>query len=263
LFDGRHGYSPYAKYACDGVDTIHFVATEDHPRNFDNSLYHGFVRGGKIYRSDGTFFAPLSTTTNTTVRPWELTRIYQGGPTNVAWMSDMELDRQGRAVVLFTIQVDGAGLPQGQGGFDHRFHYARWDGRQWQESQIAYAGTRLYAGEDDYTGLGSIDPQDTSRVFISTDADPQTGKPLISQADGLRHHELFLGRAHDRGNSWAWTPLTTNSTMDNLRPLVPKWKDRRTALIWMRGVYRANRGEWTTKVVALLLSAHAKAPAEK
>ena len=46
LYIGRDGYSPYTKYASNGRDTIHFVATEDHPRNFDNSLYHAFIRGG-------------------------------------------------------------------------------------------------------------------------------------------------------------------------------------------------------------------------
>jgi hypothetical protein len=253
LFDGRHGYSPYTKYACNGIDTIHFVGTEDHPRNFDNSLYHGFVRNGKVHLSDGTVAADLSTTTNTTLRPWNLTRIYQGGPTNVAWMSDIELDPAGNPVVLFTVQVDGAGLPKGQGGFDHRFHYASWDGSRWHESEIAFAGTRLYAGEDDYTGLGAIVPRDPTVVYVSTDADPQTGKPLVSKADGLRHHELFRGSTSDRGRSWTWTPITASSTTDNLRPLVPAWKDSRTLLVWMRGNYRNNRGEWTTRVVALIL----------
>jgi hypothetical protein len=41
--------------------------------------------------------------------------------------------------------------------------------------------------------------------------------------------------------------------MDNLRPIIPKWDDPRTALLWMRGTYRANRGEWTSAVVALIL----------
>ena len=254
LFEGRHGYSPYAKYASNGRDTIHFVATEDHPRNFDNSLYHGFIRGGKVFFSDGTFAFPLPQTTNTTIHPWNLTRLYQGGPTNVAWMCDMELDKNERPLVLFTVQVDGAGLPPGQGGMDHRFHYAHWDGTRWYESQISYAGTRLYAGEDDYTGLGSIDPKDPGTVYISTDAEPVTGKPLVSVADGQRHHELFKGRTADGGQSWRWTPITENSSMDNLRPLVPAWKDPRTLLLWMRGTYRNNRGEWTTKVEALLLN---------
>ena len=41
--------------------------------------------------------------------------------------------------------------------------------------------------------------------------------------------------------------------MDNLRPLVPKWNDARTALVWMRGNYRHNHGDWDTAVVALIL----------
>jgi len=34
---------------------------------------------------------------------------------------------------------------------------------------------------------------------------------------------------------------------------VPPWRDPRTALVWMRGTYRHNRGEWTTAVVATIL----------
>ena len=256
LYIGRRGYSPYSKYAANGRDTIHFVATEDHPRNFDNSLYHGFIRAGKIYGSDGALIAPLATSSNTTVLVAHLTRVYQGGPTNVAWMTDFHLDKNERPVVLFTTQRDGAGLPARQGGMDHRFHYAIWDGVRWNEHEIAYAGKRLYAGEDDYTGLGAIDPQNTSVLYLSTDADPQTGRPLLSAVDGQRHHEIFRGETRDGGTTWKWTRITSNSTIDNLRPIVPVWDNPQTALIWMRGTYRNNRGEWTTKVVSTILSRH-------
>lgn len=138
---------------------------------------------------------------------------------------------------------------------DHRFHYASWDGECWAEHEIAYAGKRLYPGEDDYTGLGAIDPQNTSVVYLSTDADPKTGQPLISGADGKRHYEMFRGETRDGGATWQWTSITANSTADNLRPIVPVWNDLRTALIWMRGTYRNNRGEWTTKVVVTIFEA--------
>jgi BNR repeat-containing family member len=253
LYVGRDGYSPYTKYVSDGRDTIHFVSTEDHPRNFDNSLYHGFIRKGNVYGSDGKLLGPLSTSTNATLRPWNFTRIYQGGSNNVAWMTDIELDKSRRPVVLFTVQMNSAGLPRGEGGMDHRFHYARWDGKRWQENEIAFAGKRLYPGEDDYTGLGAIDPQNADIVCISTDADPNTGAPLISKADGRRHYELFRGTTRDGGKTWNWTPITANSTTDNLRPIIPRWKDSRTALVWMRGSYRAYGGEWTTKVVTSIL----------
>jgi len=255
LAHGKDGYSPYLKYAFDGVNTIHFVMTEDHPRNYDNSLYHGFVRDGSIYLSDGTRRGTLSETTGVEINAWDLTKVFQGDPDNVAWMSAFELDRAQRPYVIFTVQKDGRGLPRGQGGFDHRFHYARWDGSLWRVHEIAYAGTRLYAGEDDYTGLAALDPNDADVLYISTDADPVTGKPLVSEGDGQRHHELFRGRTRDGGATWKWEPITANSTVDNLRPIVPKWKDSRTALVWMRGTYKSNHGEWTTAVVATILNA--------
>jgi hypothetical protein len=252
LMKGRDGYSPYLKYAQDG-DTIHFVATEDHPRNYDNSLYHGFLCDRQLCKSDGSLVAELSSGVETEIRTWDFTRIFQGDPDNVAWMTDIELDDAGKPVVLFSVQKDGRGLPPKQGGDDLRYHYARWDGRQWRQTEIAFAGTRLYPFEDDYTGLAAIHPSDPTTVYISTNADPATGAPLISQADHRRHYELFRGQSADAGRTWRWNPITANSTMDNLRPIVPKWFDDRTAIIWMRGRYVHNHGQWTTAVVATIL----------
>jgi hypothetical protein len=250
---GRDGYSPYLKYAYDGQGTLHFIATEDHPRNFDNSLYHGFLRDGKLHRSEGTVAAELSTTTEAPINSWDFTKVFAGDADHVAWMCDVELDAEGRPYVAFSTQRDGRGLPRGKGGMDHRFHYARFDGGAWQEHEIAHAGRRLYPGEDDYTGLAALDPHDPDVIYISTDADPTTGEPLVSAADNRRHRELFRGVTEDGGVHWTWTPVTANSTVDNLRPIVPKWDGPRTVLVWMRGGYRSNRGEWTTAVVATIL----------
>ena len=250
---GKGGYSPYLKYAYDGKGTVHFVATEDHPRNFDNSLYHGYVRDKMIYRSNGTPVGPLSTTTETHIATWDFTKVFQGDPDNVAWMVDIELDRNDRPYVLFSVQKDGRGLPRGQGGMDLRYHYARWDGAAWHTEEIAYAGTRLYPSEDDYSGLGALDPNNPDTVYISTDADPATGKPLVSQADHKRHYELFRGKRQAARGKWTWTAVTRDSTYDNLRPIVPQWNDRRTALVWMRGSYVHNHGEWYTSVVAIIV----------
>jgi hypothetical protein len=250
---GRGGYAPYLKYASDGRDTIHFVNTEDHPRNYDNSLYHGFIRGGKIHFSDGRVAADLSTTTNGSLKAWELTKIFQGDANNRAWMADIRLDEKQRPVVLFTVHKNGAGQKRGEGGEDHRFHFARWDGTAWHEAEIAYAGQRLYAGEDDYTGLGAIDPQDVSRLIISTDADPLTGNPLISQTDKRRHHELYIGRTRDAGATWSWKPLTRDSRTDHLRPLLVNYPGDKSLLVWMRGAYSNNHGAWTTRVEAAFL----------
>ena len=126
-----------------GKGTVHFVGTEDHPRNLDNSLYHGYLRNGTVYHSDGARVGELSTSTEATIPTWELTKVFQGTPDNVAWMIDLELDRDARPYVLFSCQIDGRGLPRGQGGMDLRYHYARWDGTAWHSEEIAHAGTSL------------------------------------------------------------------------------------------------------------------------
>jgi hypothetical protein len=97
----------------------------------------------------------------------------------------------------------------------------------------------LYPGEDDYTGLAAVDAHDPSTVLVSTDADPTSGTPLISKADGKRHRELFRGRRAKSAEKWAWTPVTANSTADNVRPVIPIWAGRRRAVLWLRGVMRS------------------------
>jgi hypothetical protein len=226
---------PYLRYAGDG-EAVHFIATEQHPRDLDNSIWHGVLREGRVHASDGTLLGAVG---EEPVAPEQLTRVFEGGPDAVAWTVDLELDEAGRPVALFSLQVDGAGLPPGQGGMDHRLGYARWDGQRWRAREVAFAGTRLYAGEDDYTGLGAIDPDHPHVVYLSTDAHPVTGAPLVSAADGERHYELFRGVSADGGASWSWTPLTTDSTADNLRPVVPARSDGRTALLWLRGELRS------------------------
>lgn len=58
----KKGQRPYAKYASNGVETIHFAFGEGHPaqKDFDNSLYHAFYRDGKLHRSDGSVIRPLA-----------------------------------------------------------------------------------------------------------------------------------------------------------------------------------------------------------
>ncbi len=226
---------PYLRYASDGERTVHLIATEQHPRDFDNGIYHALLRDGVLCASDGKRIAELG---EREVRPDELTRVFAGDADHVAWTVDLELDRAGNPVAVFSVQRDGAGKPGGQGGLDHRFHYARWDGKAWVQHELCFAGTRLYAGEDDYTGLAAIDPDDPRVVFVSTDAHPATGEPLISATDERRHREIFRGLTRDGGASFEWEAITRDSSADNLRPIVPARHGGGTFLLWLRGTYR-------------------------
>jgi hypothetical protein len=227
---------PYLKYASDGRRRVHFITTEQHPRNFDNGIHHGYVEAGKVHRSDGAV-ADDNLFDGEAVAPTALTRVFAGGSEAVAWTTDLHLDSAGRPYAAFSIQKDGAGRPPGQGGMDHRYYYARFDGARWHVLEMSHAGRRLYPGEDDYTGLAALDPHDPSRLFISTDTHPAIGAPLVSAADGRRHHEIFEGKTAGGGATWAWRPVTADSTADNIRPVVPAWGEGRTALLWLRGTY--------------------------
>ncbi len=239
-FTGIDGGRPYLKYASDGVDTIHFIASEDHPRAYDNSIYHGFFRDGRIFRSDGTAVGAVGSGAPS---PNELTRVFEGDADHVAWTIDLHLDAAGRPYCAFSVQRDAAAERSQRagtaGGQDHRYYYGRWDGERWRTHEMAFAGTRLYPGEDDYTGLVALHPNDPDTVFISTNADPATGESLVSSADGERHYEIFRGRTGDGGETWRWRAVTADSTADNLRPIVPIWTPGKTALLWLRGEYRA------------------------
>jgi hypothetical protein len=255
-FTGTDGTRPYVKYASNGRYEIHFMTTEDHPRAYDNSLWHGIIRidegGARITRSDGTTIGPLSTDRSPEVMPTDLTLVFSGDAENVAWTVDLELDDRGWPYAAFSIQHgDGDVRTERRvGGEDMRYGYARWDGETWHAFEIAYAGTALYPGEDDYTGLIALDPNAPDVVFISTDADPETGEPLISEADGERHYEIYRGETHDGGATWEWTALTENSAADNLRPLVPSWEDG-TIVLWQRGTLTTYM-DYDTEVVGMV-----------
>jgi len=242
---------PYARYVSNGADTVHITYTEAHPRDYDNSIYHIYYKGGTLYHSDGTAIHPL---TQGLAMPNEGTRIFQGDANNVAWTVDVILDpATARPHVIYSVQVGSAGLPQGQGGDDMRYRYARWDGTAWRDRQLAYAGTRLYSGEDDYTGLAVLDPTDPTVVYISTNANPTTGAALMSTADNKRHWEIFRGNTTNAGDTWTWTPVTMNSTLDNLRPIVISDGGARKVLLWLRGTYRAYT-DYQQQVLMLILA---------
>ncbi|HWQ55182.1 MAG TPA: BNR-4 repeat-containing protein [Bryobacteraceae bacterium] len=226
---------PYVKYASDGRDTIHMFYSESTPYSFDTSVYHVYYRKEMLHKSDGTPIRALSPGLR---HPDEGTLIYRGNSQNVVWMSDIHVDSKGRPWVAYTLRKGTLKDPEGQVGADHRYRYARWSGKRWLDHEIAYAGSQLYRGEDDYTGLITLDPEDPHTVYISTNAHPVSGQPLVSKVDGKRHWEIFRGVTTSDGVTWKWTPVTRDSTADNIRPVVPVWKDKRYALLWLRGTLR-------------------------
>jgi hypothetical protein len=230
-------HRPYVKYASNGVDTVHMLYTDGHPHEFHwNSNYHIYYKGSTLYKSDGS---PICALKPGLAAPEQGTRIFPGDEANIAWTSDIRLDRSGRPYVAYSVRKVAAGAPPNAAGEDHRYHYARWNGKQWVDHEIAYAGNCLYSSELDYTGNITLDPGDPDTVYISTNVEPKSGTRLLSKTDGKWHYEIFKGTTADGGASWSWTSITTDSSADNLRPMVPDGSGDNTVLLWLRGTYRA------------------------
>lgn len=241
LTEGDAGDRPYVRYASDG-ESIHFITTERHPRDsgVNNSIYHGYVQDGQLFTSDGTLL-DANLFDGTAVTPSALTTVFaantvdQGEPMTRAWTVDIEVDSSGNPYAVFQARIDPGELSAGTESLDHRFFYGRFDGLAWNVHALAEAGRDIYAAspngpEDDYTGLVALDPDNPDVLYISSDIDPRANQATA-------YYEIYKGVTDDFGLSWHWTAITENSTMDNIRPVVPKWDAANTALLWQRGTF--------------------------
>lgn len=249
----------YFRFTGNGTDRVDFIATEHHPRDFNNGVFHGYIQGGKSYDSAGKLLDD-DLTDERAPSPEQFTPIFRPVPENSpeverglhrGWTVDLGYWAPGQPHALFSARrgttpwpLDAKRTPQNSGAADHRLFYARCRQGVWQTTELCKLGRPLYVPEQDYTGLGALDPADPNRLFVSTYIDPRDGRELA-------HRELWRGQTADGGATWSWTPLTWNSTADNCRPVVPVWDGTHQALLWWRGRYISQRS-YDTALVGLL-----------
>lgn len=234
-----NGYTRYVS----GGDRIDLVTTDHHPRDFDNSIYHGYLEDGALHRSDGGVMdaAALEGEAHsqehlTTVLPagseWEGRRISH------CWTTDIRRGADGTVAAVLTARsgVDPEeDFRRERPAPDLRFFYARMtpDG-QWTVHPLAKAGPGLMPHEEDYTGLAAIDPYDLDSVYVSTIVDPRDGSASA-------HREIYAARTDDAGATWRWRPITEGSEVENLRPIVAPGDAGRIPLLWFRGSMTASQ----------------------
>ncbi len=233
---------PYPVYAAHARKAVHFITTDGHPRNEDNGIYHGFISAHGVHQSDGAVMGPLSVERASPYASTEFTTVMAAGtrfaniPMHNAWTIDLEVDSDGNPYGAFSARANADDL-------DHRFFYARWTGSKWNVFEIAKAGGYLYQRENDYTGLVALHPHEPGCLFISTTVDPRNDKKL-------ERYEIFKGTSDDGGATWLWVPITWNSPVNNLRPIVPTWDADNTALLWLRGSL-VSFFDWDAQVVGI------------
>lgn len=217
-FDGNN--RPYVKYASDGQSRIHLVFTDGHPEvEPENSVYHCYYESGAFWRSDGS---KICTVEQLPFRPEDATLVYKPkNSSGLAWLADMGIDRKGRPVILYTRH------PQKT---DHRYHYAWYDQKRstWNDNEICKAGKwfpqtpeGVRERESYYHGNMSLQPDRPEVVFLSRQINDR--------------FEIEKRRTRDGGKSWRITPITSNSTYDQVRPYVARGtgSGQKTIVLWM------------------------------
>lgn len=251
---GGGNIRPYVKYCSDYKQRIDFLYTDGHPRNVPNSLYHLYYEAGVFRKTDGIAVKDFSSLPILHDAGERGSVIYQYSdrpaidpndhiPKGRAWCWEIGYQTNGDPVCVFTVQRDQVTETNWFG--DRIFYYyARWTGTNWQKRFIAQAGRPLYESEDDYAGGICLDPENPNIVYLSSNAEDPfdlgnvTNVPLRAN----QRYELYRGITRDSGLSFVWEAVTMNSPTDNLRPYVPRRRDKSSgdrALIWFRGSYRA------------------------
>jgi|GEM_PF-545184 len=244
----------YYKYWGNGVDRIDFVATEAHPRDNNNNLWHGYYKGGKLYNSaDVVVDSNAGDTSAQDVS--KFTKVFatgtslNGTPLCRMWNHDIVRYADGTIAITGQGRANNCSSTPSDSDPDKRFFYSRWDGSTWKTTYLVKGGPKLYSSEQDYTGLSALHPDNPNVIFVSTTVDPRDDKTTFP------HHEIFMGVTCDNGATWEWAPLTSNSTVENIRPIVPKWDADHTLLLWLKGTYTSAQSYSTQVVGTTALSA--------
>lgn len=208
---------PYMKCWSDGKGRIDFIFTDGHPRNEPtNSVYFLRYEKGGFFKADGTQIGSLQ---DLPLDPARCDRIYDGATAGRAWIWDVCEDRDRHPVVAYTR------LPAET---DHRYHYARWDGKRWSDSEIT-GGFKWFPqtppGEHErephYSGGMALDPINPATVFAS--------RPV----NGVFEMERWT--TPDGGKTWRSEAVTKDSKADNVRPFVVRNTPAgMTSVMWMR-----------------------------
>jgi len=244
----------YFKYWGDNTGRIDFNGTEAHPRDNDNNLWAGYIQDGMVYDDSGKAIAPFKDSSPTTTNAKDISAFTQVFKTGSmvggvklcrAWNYDMARYADGSIAILMQGRADNCSSTPSGSDPDKRAVYARFDGTKWNLTYLVKMGPKLYADEEDYTGLAALDPDDPHTIYISTVYDPRDDKTKTSK------HEIYRGTTCDNGATFTWTNVTQNSTADNLRPIVPKWDSSHTALIWLKGTYTSAQS-YNFKVVGTI-----------
>ena len=211
---------PYVKYTSDGKSKIHLVITDGHPQVEPfNGVYHCYYENGAFWKSDGTKICNVD---QLPFEPKDASLVYKPDKNSGrAWLADIAVDKKGIPYILYTRHPTPT---------DHRYHYAVFDQRSgiWADEEICEAGkwfpqtpANTQERESYYHGNMTFDPLSPNVIYLSR------------QIKG--RFEIEKRKTKDNGKNWQVTPITSDSTYDQVRPYVPRNRPKNAdpIVLWM------------------------------
>ncbi|WP_082215207.1 BNR-4 repeat-containing protein [Dyadobacter psychrophilus] len=225
---------PYVKYYSDGKSKIHLIFTDGHPNAEPlNSVYYCYYEKGAFWRADGTKIANID---QLPFHPSDATVVYKATPeTGKAWIFDIVIDQKGRPVVAYTR------YPTNE---NHQYYYTVFDGKKWNDHHLIDSGKWFpqtpegkKEREENYSGGLTIDPLEPSIVYFSHEVN--------------NVFEISKGETKDLGKTWKITPVTRDSKLDNVRPVIPRYKKKgdKNILLWMQNHKYVHYTDYDTRIV--------------
>lgn len=206
----------YMKVSSDNKSRIDILFTDGHPKIGAASVYHMYYKDGQLHQTSGKSIAPLSAMP---IGVDKIDKVYDVTKHKTkSWIWDIALDKKGHPIIAYTRYPHET---------DHRYHYARWDGKKWLDEELVKAGpyiTRLRPGakllEGHYSGGVVLDHNNTDNVYLSREIN---GKFEIQEWKR-------------NGKEWTIKEITKQSQQDNVRPYVV-YGSHKPIVLWMQGTY--------------------------
>jgi len=209
---------PYVKYYSDGTSKIHFIFTDGHPGvEPTNSVYYACYENGAFYKANGQ---QICTIDNIPFEPKDASIVYTSSVSEGrAWIADIAQDKDGNPALLFTKSPTET---------NHEYWYARYSEDSWMSKKMCDSGKwfpQTQEGEIErephYFGGMTLHPDDVSVVYLSR------------QVNDV--FEIERWETKNKGETWAKKAITKNSTMDNVRPYVPRGLSNTSSevVLWM------------------------------
>lgn len=210
---------PYLKVSSNNISRIDFTFTDGHPGvEPKNSVYHMYYEKGAFYQTNGVQIKKIN---QLPVWHSDVNKVYDATKTGVkAWIADIALDKKNNPVIAYVQFPDDK---------DHRYHYAQWNGKKWQDEELCKAGGSICVLPEDvknkepnYSGGISLDHNNPSNVYLC--------RP-VNNIFELSHWQKI-------NTKWVVADITSGSKENNMRPYVVLQKHKKNPIVlWITGVY--------------------------